>query len=161
MNTTSQTNSANTIYKPFTAKADYRGRYESRDSNPRLPRSARTAIQSNCHRSVWARQLQPVSPYRDPNAAKFLTAADWLVTSLERNRAGLWVWNHHFDWEYRTPQSAVVSALAQGQGISLLVRALIETAQQTCSNRRCVHSRRIFSIYDSAFGPFTSSPALS
>jgi len=59
---------------------------------------------------------------------KFLAAADWLVANLERNPAGLWVWNHHFDWEYRTPLKAPwYSALAQGQGISLLVRAHRET----------------------------------
>lgn len=61
---------------------------------------------------------------------KFLAIADWLVTNLEQNPAGLWVWNHHFDWEYRTPLKAPwYSALAQGQGISLLVRAYRETAR--------------------------------
>ena len=59
---------------------------------------------------------------------RFLAAADWLVGNLEQNPAGLWVWNHHFDWEYRTPLRAPwYSALAQGQGISLLVRAHQET----------------------------------
>jgi hypothetical protein len=34
------------------------------------------------------------------------------------------VWNHHFNWEYRdTLKAPWYSALAQGQGISLLVRA--------------------------------------
>ncbi len=56
--------------------------------------------------------------------AKFLTAANWLVSNQERNAAGLLVWNHHFDWEYRTSLKAPwYSGLAQGQGISLLVRA--------------------------------------
>lgn len=59
---------------------------------------------------------------------KFLAVADWLVANLEQNPAGLWVWNHHFDWEYRTPLKAPwYSALSQGQGISLLVRAHRET----------------------------------
>ena len=59
---------------------------------------------------------------------KFLAVADWLVANLEQNPAGLWVWNHHFDWEYRTPLKAPwYSALSQGQGISLLVRAHQET----------------------------------
>jgi hypothetical protein len=40
------------------------------------------------------------------------------------------VWNHKFDWEYRTPLKAPwYSALAQGQGISLLVRAHLETSR--------------------------------
>jgi heparosan-N-sulfate-glucuronate 5-epimerase len=59
---------------------------------------------------------------------KFLSAADWLCAQLELNSHGSWVWNHHFDWEYRTPLKAPwCSALAQGQGISLLVRAYRET----------------------------------
>jgi heparosan-N-sulfate-glucuronate 5-epimerase len=59
---------------------------------------------------------------------KFLAASDWLCSHLERNPHGLWVWNHHFDWEYRSRLKAPwYSALAQGQGISLLVRAYHET----------------------------------
>ena len=53
-----------------------------------------------------------------------LKAADWLVANLEQNPHGLWVWNHHFDWDYRDPlQAPWYSGLAQGQGISLLLRA--------------------------------------
>jgi len=60
--------------------------------------------------------------------SKFLAVADWLVANLETNQAGLQVWNHHFDWEYRTTLRAPwQSALAQGQGISVLVRAYSET----------------------------------
>jgi hypothetical protein len=52
-----------------------------------------------------------------------MLAADWLTDNLCPNPAGQWVWNHHFDWEYRTPLRAPwYSGLAQGQGISLLVR---------------------------------------
>lgn len=59
---------------------------------------------------------------------KVLAVADWLGTNLERNRSGLWVWHHHFDWDYRSPLNAPwYSGLAQGQGISLLVRAHTET----------------------------------
>jgi heparosan-N-sulfate-glucuronate 5-epimerase len=55
---------------------------------------------------------------------KFLAVSDWLVANLEQNRHGVWVWNHHFDWEYRdTLKAPWYSGLAQGQGISLLVRA--------------------------------------
>ena len=55
---------------------------------------------------------------------RFLLAADWLVNKLEFNSFGVPVWNHHFDWEYRSTLKAPWhSALAQGQGISLLLRA--------------------------------------
>jgi heparosan-N-sulfate-glucuronate 5-epimerase len=59
---------------------------------------------------------------------KVFLVADWLVANLEHNAQGLAVWNHHFDWEYRDRLKAPwYSALAQGQGISLLVRAHAES----------------------------------
>jgi heparosan-N-sulfate-glucuronate 5-epimerase len=61
---------------------------------------------------------------------KAFRAADWLIEHLERNAQGLAVWNHHFDWEYRDRLRAPwYSALAQGQGISLLVRAHKESGE--------------------------------
>ena len=54
----------------------------------------------------------------------FLAAADWLVDNLEPNEYGIKVWMHHFDFEYRdTLKSPWYSGLAQGQGLSVLVRA--------------------------------------
>jgi heparosan-N-sulfate-glucuronate 5-epimerase len=51
-------------------------------------------------------------------------AVDWLTANLEQNAHGLWVWQHHFDWEYRdTLKAPWYSGLAQGQGVSLLLRA--------------------------------------
>lgn len=59
---------------------------------------------------------------------KFHLASDWLCDHLEPNAQGVQVWNHYFDWEYRsTLKSPWYSGLAQGQGISLLVRAHDET----------------------------------
>jgi heparosan-N-sulfate-glucuronate 5-epimerase len=68
----------------------------------------------------------------DPEArGKFLKVADWLTASLEQNPSGLWVWNHNFDWDYRdTLKAPWYSALAQGQGISVLVRAYAETGDE-------------------------------
>jgi len=52
------------------------------------------------------------------------------VKHLEPNSFGVPVWNHMFDWEYRTPLKAPwYSGLAQGQGISLLVRTARETGK--------------------------------
>jgi heparosan-N-sulfate-glucuronate 5-epimerase len=59
---------------------------------------------------------------------KFLLASNWLARHLEQNPWGVWVWNHHFDWDYRDKLRAPwYSGLAQGQGISLLMRAHAET----------------------------------
>jgi hypothetical protein len=55
---------------------------------------------------------------------KTIKAADWLCTNLEQNPHGLWVWNHHFNWDYRdTLKAPWYSGLAQGQGVSMLLRA--------------------------------------
>ncbi|HXG60975.1 MAG TPA: D-glucuronyl C5-epimerase family protein [Planctomycetota bacterium] len=60
-----------------------------------------------------------------------LAAADWLVETLSRGPQGLWLWLHHFDWDYReTLRAPWRSGLAQGQGISLLVRAHLETGRE-------------------------------
>jgi len=61
---------------------------------------------------------------------RYLNSANWLCGNLERNRFGVWVWMHHFDWEYReTLKAPWYSGLAQGQGISLLVRAHQQTGK--------------------------------
>lgn len=61
---------------------------------------------------------------------KFIRAANWLCDHLEQNSCAVWIWNHHFDWEYRSLLKAPrYSGLAQGQGISLLVRAAHETGE--------------------------------
>ncbi len=113
-------------YMPFTRKADYAGVYDERGV-PMLNYRGSIGVQYNpiaiaqyglgnynlFHRTGDRSRLD-----------KCLTAANWLLRNQERNTAGLPVWNHHFDWEYRTPlKGPWYSGLAQGQGISLLVRA--------------------------------------
>ena len=59
---------------------------------------------------------------------KAIRCADWLVENLEKNDRGQWVWQHKFDWEYfRTLRAPWYSGLAQGMGLSLLVRIGGET----------------------------------
>jgi len=117
-------------YMPFLEKADYPGPYDA-GGIPLLD-----------YQGSLGRQYNPIAVAqfglgnfnafcRSGDLArrqKFLGIADWLVVNLETNRAGLRVWNHHFNWEYRTTLRAPWhSALAQGQGISVLVRAYSET----------------------------------
>ena len=117
-------------YMPFSGKADYPGHHDS-TGIPMLNYHGQIGLQYNpIAIAQWGlgnynlfRQTQ--SPERQRN---FLKASDWLCTHLEQNSHGLWVWNHHFDWEYRTTLKAPwYSGLAQGQGISLLMRAHAET----------------------------------
>ena len=61
---------------------------------------------------------------------RYLLAAEWLVSNLRPNAQGVAVWQHAFDWEYREVLKAGwYSALAQGQGVSLLCRAHRDTGR--------------------------------
>ncbi len=117
-------------YMPFLEKADYAGVFEGAGI-PMLDYRGRIGRQYNpIAIAQWGLgNFNHFCRTRNPaRRAKFLLASDWLCDHLEQNPAGVFVWNHHFDWEYRTPLRAPwYSALAQGQGISLLVRAYRET----------------------------------
>ncbi|HET9307126.1 MAG TPA: D-glucuronyl C5-epimerase family protein [Candidatus Sulfotelmatobacter sp.] len=113
-------------YMLFAEKADYRGAYDPAGI-PQLDYHGHIGLQynpiaiaqfglGNCN--LWRRTADP------ERRKKFFLIADWLAAHLEPNAHGLAVWNHHFNWEYRdTLKAPWYSALAQGQGISLLVRA--------------------------------------
>jgi len=117
-------------YMLLAAKADYPGHYDEHGI-PMLDYHGTIGLQYN----PIAIAQYGLGSYNllcrtgdEERRRKFLLAADWLVDNLEQNPAGLWVWNHHFDWEYRERHRAPwYSGLAQGQGISLLVRAHKET----------------------------------
>ena len=54
--------------------------------------------------------------------------ADWLTREMRPNRHGVRVWMHDFNWPYKQLlQAPWYSGLAQGNGLSLLVRAAQET----------------------------------
>lgn len=117
-------------YMPFLVKADYAGHYDEQGI-PMLDYHGAVGLQYN----PIAIAQYGLGNYNafcrtgdDARRRKFLKVADWLVDNLEQNPHGEWVWNHHFDWEYRdTLKAPWYSALAQGQGVSLLVRAHKET----------------------------------
>jgi len=119
-------------YMTFQSKADYPGPFDTQGI-PQLDYRGSLGLQYNPI-AIAQFGLGNYNLFRrapDPERRRrFLLAADWLETHLEKNPAGLAVWNHHFDWDYRTPLKAPwYSGLAQGQGISLLVRAHRETGQ--------------------------------
>jgi hypothetical protein len=129
-------------YMLFAHKADYTGHHDSAGI-PMLNYHGKIGLQYNpiaiaqwglgnynlfCQSQSEGRSEQR----RQERKKKFLAASDWLRAHLEPNLLGSWVWNHQFDWEYRSPLKAPWhSALAQGQGISLLVRAYRETGSAT------------------------------
>jgi heparosan-N-sulfate-glucuronate 5-epimerase len=119
-------------YMLFTEKANYPGAYDSAGI-PLLDYHGHIGPQYNPiaiaqfglgNYNLWHRTADPA------RRAKFIRIADWLSSHLEQNAHGLTVWNHHFDWEYReTLKAPWYSALAQGQGISVLVRAHKESGE--------------------------------
>jgi heparosan-N-sulfate-glucuronate 5-epimerase len=119
-------------YMLFAEKADYAG---ARDASgiPMLDYHGHIGLQYNPI-AIAQYGLGNYNLFRRHGDAdrrkKFFLAADWLVAQLEPNAHGLSVWNHQFDWEYRdTLKAPWYSALAQGQGISVLVRAHVESGE--------------------------------
>ncbi|MGA8493471.1 MAG: D-glucuronyl C5-epimerase family protein [Terriglobales bacterium] len=117
-------------YMQFAEKADYPGQYD-RASIPMLNYHGKIGLQHNpIAIAQWGLGNYNLfcQTHNSERKQKFLAASDWLCGHQEQNSSGMWVWNHHFDWEYRSPLKAPwYSALSQGQGISLLVRAFRET----------------------------------
>ena len=119
-------------YMTFRGKAEYAGPFDE------------TGIPLLDYRGDIGRQYNPIAIaqyglasyncYKQaPDSARratFLRVADWLVQHLEENPWGLRVWHHNFDWPYRVTLVAPwYSGLAQGQGISLLIRAALDTGR--------------------------------
>jgi heparosan-N-sulfate-glucuronate 5-epimerase len=117
-------------YMDFGAKADYSGHYDSHGI-PMLDYHGVIGLQYNpIAIAQWGLGNHELfhRTGNDERKEKFLKASEQLCDHLEQNRWGVWIWNHHFDWEYRdTLKAPWYSGLAQGQGISLLVRAHRET----------------------------------
>jgi hypothetical protein len=113
-------------YMLFREKADYAGHHDA-DGIPMLDYHGVIGLQYNpIAVAQWglANYNRCCETSDEVRWQKTLKAADWLTANLEQNSRGLWVWNHHFDWEYRdTLKAPWYSGLAQGQGVSLLLRA--------------------------------------
>jgi len=117
-------------YMTFIEKADYAGHYDA-NGIPMLDYHGQIGLQYNPI-AIAQFGLGNYNLYAQLGDAerrrKFLAASDWLRDHLEQNAQGVWVWMHKFDWEYRdTLKAPWYSGLAQGQGISLLLRAHRDT----------------------------------
>lgn len=124
-------------YMLFAEKADYHGAYDV-SGLPQLDYRGKIGLQYNPI-AIAQYGLGNYNLWRftseDSRRRKFFLVADWLAAHLEPNAHGLAVWNHHFDWEYRdTLKAPWYSGLAQGQGISVLVRAHKESSNETYLN---------------------------
>ncbi|HUA14817.1 MAG TPA: D-glucuronyl C5-epimerase family protein [Verrucomicrobiae bacterium] len=133
-------------YMLFAEKADYRGPFDPAGI-PQLDYRGRIGRQYNPI-AIAQYGLGNYNLFRRTGDStrrdKFFRIADWLASHLELNPRGLAVWNHHFDWEYReTLKAPWFSALAQGQGISVLVRAHQESGER----RYLQAARRAFECF--------------
>jgi heparosan-N-sulfate-glucuronate 5-epimerase len=130
MNPHLRTDQLGQYYMTFAAKADYSGHYDP-NGIPMLDYHGKIGRQYNpIAVAQWG--LGNYNLFRRTGQAarreKLVRCADWLLANLDQNPQGVWVWSHHFDWEYRdTLRAPWYSGLAQGQGISLLLRAHLET----------------------------------
>ncbi|MBV9573594.1 MAG: hypothetical protein JOY93_06035, partial [Acidobacteriales bacterium] len=121
-------------YMRFDGKAEYSGEHDPRGI-PLLNYRGKFGLQYNpIAIAQWGLgNYNAFCENREPSRRqKFLAACDWLCENLETNAFGVPVWNHQFDWEYRDRlKNPWYSGLAQGQGISLLVRGHAETMNVT------------------------------
>jgi hypothetical protein len=117
-------------YMLFAVKANYSGQYDD-EGIPLLDYHGTVGLQYNpiAIAQYGLGNYNLYSRTRDKDRKrKFLKVADWLVRNLEKTPKKTKVWYHHFDWDYRDKLKAPwYSALAQGQGVSVLVRAHEET----------------------------------
>ncbi len=139
-------------YMTFAEKAEYAGAKDE-SGVPLLNYHGQIAVQYNpIAVAQWGLgNLNRLRGSGDPEARrKFLLASDWLCQRLEPNANGVYVWNHYFDWEYRKMLRAPwYSGLAQGQGISLLVRAHAETGDAKYQKAAALAFRSFFADTDS------------
>ena len=120
-------------YMLFHYKANYNGDFD-KNGIPLLNYHGDIGLQYNpIAISQWG--LGNYNLWKDNNSQiryiNFIKVADWLVDNLIQNRKGLYVWTHNFNWVYKqTLVKPWYSGLAQGQGLSVLVRAYYETKNE-------------------------------
>lgn len=122
----------------FQGKALYRGPFDA-SGVPLLDYLGDIGVQYNpiaiaqyglARFNQWVVDRRSVSDER-----AWRSAAAWLVAGLRPNTAGVEVWMHDFDWPYREPLKAPwFSGLAQGSGVSMLVRAALATSEERFAN---------------------------
>jgi heparosan-N-sulfate-glucuronate 5-epimerase len=135
-------------YMRFDTKADYSAHLDSA-SVPMLDYRGAKGLQYNpiaiaqyClgNHSLW------LDNQSDDRLNRVETSANWLVDNLKPNEHGVDVWTHNFDWEYVerlvTPWH---SGLAQGQGMSALLRA----HQATGNDKYLDAAKRAFEAFES------------
>lgn len=114
----------------FRGKADYTGPFDA-DGIPLLDYHGNIGRQYNpiaIAQYGLARFNRWCDAGDDGDRTAWLSVSRWLTSTLQSNAHGVPVWPHHFDWPYRSVlKGPWYSGLAQGNGVSMLVRAAAET----------------------------------
>lgn len=121
----------NDYYIDFRSKADYKGPFE--DGIPLLDYKGTIGVQYNpCAIAQYGIGCFQLYKEGGENYYKtFLKCASWLKDNLSMIDEEKGVWLYHFDLDAYGVKSPWVSALAQGQGVSLLLRAYLTTKDQS------------------------------
>jgi hypothetical protein len=117
----------------FQGKADYRGPFD--DAHVPLLDYQGDIGQQHNPIAIAQYGLARFNRWKDGNAVAdqmaWLRVARWLERALTPNVQGVPVWMHHFNWPYRQLLRAPwYSGLAQGNGLSMLVRAAEATGDR-------------------------------
>jgi heparosan-N-sulfate-glucuronate 5-epimerase len=125
VNSKAKKNKLSYYYMPFRQKAEYDSFFDE-NGVPLLNYGGKIGKQYNPI-AVAQYGLGNFNLYKQTGnetlKRKALIQASWLVENLIENDKGIPVWMHNFDWNYVEKLKAPwYSGLAQGQGISLLVR---------------------------------------
>ena len=117
-------------YMTFAGKANYQGLFD-KQGIPLLDYHGKVGKQYNpiaIAQYALANYNLAISTGNKIYRHKFLSNADWLRDNLVETPQGTYLWPHNFDFEYFRPLNAPwFSGLAQGQGLSVLVRASAES----------------------------------
>jgi hypothetical protein len=121
---------ARQYFMRFSGKANYAGPFDA-NGIPLLDYRGRIGRQYNpiaiAHYGLARFNRWCDAGHIDDRTA-WLAVSRWLVTNLRSNGDGVPVWLHHFDWPYRQLLRAPwYSGLAQGNGVSMLIRAAAES----------------------------------
>jgi|SRR3989339_90169 len=119
-------------YLDYTVKADYPGPFDT-NGVPMLNYFGDVGIQYNPD-AIAQYALGNYEKYLTNNDSQykeiFLKQADWFKNNLHERANGIGVWEYNFDFEYFKPfKKPWHTSLAQGHGISVLVRAYLLTKE--------------------------------
>jgi len=133
INFKAEKNKLSYYYMPFRKKAEYDSFFDG-DDVPLLNYGGKIGKQYNPI-AIAQYGLGNFNLYKQTGDDKFknkaLIQANWLIENLIENDKGIPVWMHDFDWNYVEKLMAPwYSGLAQGQGISFLVRAFEMTGNK-------------------------------